>query len=318
MNRSAEDALKGLRDEILRRSEIVEPWHSYWYHRPLRNFPPPSIREPSEYDGGDRLSLACTQTDLPDRKQRELVCEWCELLPSLTGVRVLWLHSKVTQELFEAACGMNKLEGLYIKWSAIRNLEPIRALASLSRLHIGGAPSAEPIDALCDLKNLVDLELSNVRAASNLKFLDRMPQLRSLDLSGDGNSLKSLRIESLAPLRSLVHLEKLGISVASIVDESLGPIGDLPSLKYLQISNQFNMEEIAKLAGKLPSVDCDRFQPIGAPVDWKQCKKCGGHTLVPLTGKRKPWLCTVCDAKRIEKHVAEFNRISHQAAEGAS
>jgi len=106
-------------------------------------------------------------------------------------------------------------------------------LAKLSHLHIGGAPSAEPIEALCDLKNLVDLELSNVKAAETLSFLERMPQLKSLDL---------------------------------------------PRLKYLLISNQFKMEEMAKLAGRLPSVACDRFKPIGEPVNWNRCKKCGDHT----------------------------------------
>jgi len=120
MDKPSEGGVAKLRDELLRRGEIVEPWHSYWYHRPLRNFPPTIIRYSSEYDGGDRLCLVCAQTDIPAKKQRELVCEWCDLLPSLTEVRTLWFQSKVTQELFEAACGIKKLEGLYIKWSDIK------------------------------------------------------------------------------------------------------------------------------------------------------------------------------------------------------
>lgn len=312
LNKVAQD----LRDEVLRRSEIVEPWQSYWYNRPLRNFPPPSIVYPSEYDGSEKLSLACTQTDLPSKKQRELVQEWCHLLPTLTNVRIVWIHTKVTQELFEAVCGMTSLKGLYIKWSSINDLEPIRSLRRLTHLHIGGAPSAEPIDALCDLVQLVDLELQNVRAASQIEFLEKMPQLRSLDLSGDWNSSKSLAISSLAPLRALVNLERLAISTATIADKSLQPIAELPQLKLLLLSNQFEMEEIAKLAGRLPNVDCDRFTPIGAIAEWNKCKKCGGQTMVPLTGKRKPWLCTTCDAVRIEKHVSEFNRVSAQAAAG--
>lgn len=313
MSQSFEEAIGGIRDEILRRSEIVEPWHSYWYHRPLRNFPPKSILFPTEYDGGDRLALACTQTELTAKKQRELICEWCELLPRLRKVRILWFQSKVTQELFDSACAMKDLEGLYIKWSDIKNLEPIKGLTNLTHLHIGGAPSAEPIEALCHLQNLVDLELNKVSSASDITFLERMPQLQSLELAGDKNSIKPLRIESIAPLRSLVNLKKLVISTATITDESLEPIGYLPCLKYLLISNRFKMEELAKLAGKLPSVECDRFEPVGEPVDWMQCKKCGGKTMVPLTGKGKPWLCTACDEQRIEKHVAEFKRIAQQA-----
>lgn len=317
MSQSVKDVVTAIGNEMLQRSEVVEPWHSYWYHRPLRKFPPESIRYPTEYDGGDRLSLTCTQTDLPGKQQRELVREWCKVLPTLSKVRILWFQSKVTQELFDAACTMEKLEGLYIKWSDIKNLEPIKGLVNLIHLHIGGAPSAAPIDALCELRNLVDLEVHNVKAAENLKFLERMPQLRSLDLAGDGNSLKSLRINSLAPIRSLTNLKKLGISTATVIDESLEPIADLPRLKYLLISNQFEMEEFAKLAGKCPSVECDCFNPVGEPANWTQCKKCGQRTMVLLTGKRKSWLCTCCDVQRIEKHVVEFTRIAREASNAA-
>ena len=36
-----------------------------------------------------RLCISCTQTELPAAKQRALVGEWCDLLPTLDRVRML-------------------------------------------------------------------------------------------------------------------------------------------------------------------------------------------------------------------------------------
>ena len=64
----APQAIQALLQPLLaqqaQRSEIVEPGDSYWYHRPQRNFPPKAIQQPEDYDGGERLSLAITQTCL--------------------------------------------------------------------------------------------------------------------------------------------------------------------------------------------------------------------------------------------------------------
>src|SRR6187455_513843 len=92
-----EDTLRPLLDAQRTRAEIFEPDDSYWYHRPQIDFPPKSVRDPAD-DGGPRLSLVVTQTDLPAAKQKALVREWCGLLPTLAGVRTLWFHSRVTQE----------------------------------------------------------------------------------------------------------------------------------------------------------------------------------------------------------------------------
>lgn len=318
METSLEQALAGLKEEVERRSEIVEPWHSYWYYRPLKNFPPKTIQQPNEYDGSDRVSLACTQTRISATFQRKLVKEWCELLPTLSKVRVLWLQSKVNQDLFEAVCGMTNLKGLYIKWSSINSLRPIARLKNLTHLHIGGAPSAKPIEILSELKNLIDLEVSKVWATSDLSFLENMPWLKSLSISGDNNSLKSLKIKSFKPISALKSLERLQLTTATVLDESLEPISHLPSLKYLLISNQYKMEELAKLSGRLTHVDCGLFRPIGESYNWIICERCRKKRMVSLTGKSKPWLCLDCDSKQIEKHIMSFEKIADEASNSES
>lgn len=303
------NALQPFQDAMRLRAEIVEPGDSYWYHRPARNFPPKSVQDPGEYDGGERLSLAVTQTSLPAAKQRALVKEWCTLLPTLANVRTLWFQSKVTQDLFEATCAMPGLEGLYIKWSSIGTLAPMAGLRNLSHFHLGGAPSATGLDVLATLPRLIDLELRNVAAAGDLSFLRDMTNLRALMLAGDTNSSKALKVASLAPLAGLQRLERLKLYGVQLEDGSLQPLADLPALQYLDLSNQFAMEEVARLAGRRPDLASTSFDPVTGPTTAFACRKCRQHAVYQLTGKGKPWLCNLCDADRIEKHVAAFNAI---------
>ena len=310
-----QDALKPFQEQMRARSLVYAPGDGYWYHRPALDFPPRSARGMDDYDGGERLSLEITQTTLKPAQQKALVREWCERLPTLANVRTLWFHTRVTQEMFEAACAMPALEGLYIKWSAITSLAPIAGHARLAHLHLGGAPSAAHVEAISTLRALVSLDIANVRAAGNLGFLQYLAGLRELSISGDSNSLKPLVIESLAPLTALRELEKLSLTTVRLADGSLAPLAVLPRLRHLGLGNQFPMEEYARLAGRRPDIQCERFEPSYGPNDSVRCKTCRSG-LHALTGKGKPWLCAQCDAARLARHDAEFRALVEAAAAG--
>jgi hypothetical protein len=317
LKQTLQDALEPLLVQQRLRAELVLPGDSYWFHRPQRNFPPKAIRDPVDYDGGPHLSLAITQTSLSAGEQRKLVQRWCALLPELSAVKVLWFQSKVTQEMFEAACAMPGLEGLYIKWSGITSLAPLAGHATLAHLHVGSAPSATGLQALGRMPALVDLEIHNVRAAADLAFLAGMENLRSLGIAGDSNSIKPLKLPTLAPLAALQSLEKLSLTTLRVEDGSLAPLAGLPKLAWLDLCNAFPMEEVARLAGQRPDIACGAFEPTSGPVASLSCKRCRQYTQHMLTGKGKPWLCEHCDADRLARHVAEFEAI-RAAAAGAS
>jgi hypothetical protein len=296
------------------RAALVLPGDSYWFHRPQRDFPPETIQDPDDYEGGDRLSLAITQTGLPAREQRELVKSWCKLLPTLTGVRTLWFHTRATQEIFEAACAMPDLQGLYVKWSAITTLAPLAGHRALSHFHLGGAPSATGLEALATMPALVDLELHNVREVGDLAFLENLQGLRALGLAGDSNSSKALKIPSLAPLARLQELERLSLLTVRVEDGSLAPLAAMDKLRWLHLANVFPFEEVARLAGRRPDIECDLFVPSIGPVASISCRKCRRYTLHMTTGKGKPWLCEACDADRLARHVAAFETLRAGAA----
>ncbi|HEY9142702.1 MAG TPA: hypothetical protein VIM90_01555 [Arenimonas sp.] len=299
------------------RAALVLPGDSYWYHRPQRDFPPATITDPAHYAGGERLSLAITQTNLPAREQRALVARWCELLPTLDEVRTLWFHTRVTQEIFEAACAMPRLQGLYVKWSAITSLAPLAGHRALSHLHLGGAPSATGLDALATLPALVDLELHNVNASADLAFVQGLQGLRALGLAGDSNSIKPLKIPSLAPLADLQEIERLSLHTVRVGDGSLAPLAEMRKLRWLSLANVFPMEEVARLAGRRPDIECDLFVASNGPVASIACKKCRQYTLHMSTGKGKPWLCETCDGDRLAKHLAAFETLRAAASSTA-
>jgi hypothetical protein len=296
------------------RGEIFEPGDSYWFYRPTLNHPPKGTDDPDDYDGGERLNITFTHTNLSATERKKLARRWHERLPTLDRVRIAWVGGKVSQETFEAVCQLPAVEGLHIGWGAITSLAPIRRLRTLSHFHLGSGPSAQGLEALADLPALVDLEISNVRAAGDLRFLSGMHGLRALALSGDSNSIKPLKIATLAPLAGLASLERLSLTTVQLEDESLEPLSRLPKLRHLVLSNQFPMEEVARLAGRRPDIACDRFVPSHGPVTWMVCKTCQCKSMHQLTGKRKPWLCGHCDAARLAKHDAEFKAIQESAA----
>lgn len=306
--------LQPLIDHQNLRSEIVEPGDSYWYHRPLRNFPPKAIRQPEDYDGGDRLSLAITQTNLKPAEQRALVARWCELLPTLGNVRVLWFQSKVSQEMFDAACAMPGLTGLYVKWGSVASLAALAQLKKLSHFHLGSAPSAEPLDVLWSLPKLVDLELGNVRAAGDLSFLRRLTQLRALSVSGDTNSGKALKIDTLAPIAELKQLERLSLYAVQVEDESLDPLAALPLLKHLNLANKFPRDEFARLAGRRPDLTSESLLPVTGPASAFGCKRCKQKLLYLPAGKGLPWMCGTCDRAKLDKHIAAFQAVAAASA----
>ncbi len=97
-----------------------------------------------------------------------------------------------------------------------------------------------------------------------------------------------------------------------VEQDGLSPLAKLRKLKYLVISNKYKFEDVAALAGERPDVECDLFEPVSGVYDFFACKKCGEHTMILPTGKGKPWMCQTCDAKKIEKHISQFNKIANE------
>ncbi len=224
----------------------------FWYHRPENNHPPSSIVWPSQLNLGDRLAIACTQRDISRSRQRSLVKEWGRLLPTLEGLKLLWLNSRVPQDLFEAACTVPGLEGLYVKWSGIKSLGPVANAASLRYLHIGSSPGIESILPLASRKGLQWLGLENVKRIDDLSPLEELTALRGLLI--EGSTWTTQRVKTLEPIGRLFQLEYLSIANLRAADETLRPLFSLRNLHSFHAAQWWDETEIEEIRRLNPSL----------------------------------------------------------------
>jgi hypothetical protein len=314
MERSPKNPLthvaRAIKEIQAREAAEVKPWHSFWYQRPAKNFPPPGTKLPEQYDGSDRLLVSCTQTDLKPREQRKRVERWCEALPSLEHVKFLWFHSKVLPEMFEAACQMPNLAGLYVDWSSIESLEPLADRSSLRYLRLGSSPGVLSLKPLATLTQLRWLELENLKRITDIADIGQLRNLIGFGLDGAEGSGHTVR--TWQPLQGLTSLTWLKLGAVQVADGSLRPLGGLTQLKWLGLARRYAMEEFAWLSSRLPTTDCSWFHPFKDTSI--ACPDCKAEKLVFVTGKGKPKLCPTCDSSKLSKCVEEFQRAKSGAA----
>ncbi len=171
--------------------------YGYWPALQMSGPIPRLVRHPREYDTSGVLYLECTQTELTTAQQRQLVDEWCALLPNL-HLRTLVFRSKVSQRMFDSAVQIGGLEGLFVKWSAVRSIEQIAGHPSLAALYLGNSPSLVGLRHLSSLPQLRHLFVKGVRESADLSFVDDLHALSEFGLSA---GTAPLAVDSLRPLR---------------------------------------------------------------------------------------------------------------------
>jgi Leucine-rich repeat (LRR) protein len=224
----------------------------FWYYRPEEGFPPPSIREPEHCSGLSEANIVCTQTNLPPRQQAALVERWCEALPTLLELEILWFQCKVPQALFDAACLIPNLRGLYVKWSGIKRIDALAGARQLRFFRLGSSSQVESIDPLTELRQLVWLELENIKRISDLAPLSALQALQGLAV--EGSMWSTQRVESLAPLGQLRELRYLNLANLRARDKTLSALYSLSALQTLRVANWWREEELRELRRRNPTL----------------------------------------------------------------
>lgn len=276
------------------------PIEARWAGRPTS---PRSIRRPEEFDGSTSLAISCTQTELSAKAQKDLVREWCAVLPTLSSVRCLWFHTKVPQELFDAASRLPALESLSVKWSSIRDLGSIRDAQSLWHLKIGPSPGILDIRPIQSLLGLRWLELANIKAVQDLSPISELSGLEGFGFVGKEGGPNS--VDSFEPLSPLGRLRWLHLGGLRVAGDSLRPLGTLSDLRYLGIGNFFPMQEFAWLSSRLTNTDCVWLKGGYHLGNISRCRRCNGGMVI-LAGKGQGTICPICSSKRWELHQAAF------------
>ena len=163
-----------------------------------------------------------------------------------TALRELRLEEAEFEEAdYEAISQMTGLERLEIVDSPISQLDFLKNLTNLKRLHIRG--SREPagtfsdLSALTGLTNLEDLYLY-LDGVSDLNGLSGMSQLKSLVLTGN------MEIADLSPLAGLTKLQSLEVPLGGEnVGVDLSPLAGLTDLRTLRTGS--NVTDLTPLSG---------------------------------------------------------------------
>ena len=289
---------------------------SYWYHRPDQDFPPKAIARPEDHSGGPTLNISCTQSDMPASAQKKLVRLWCETLPTLKSVRTLWFSCRVSQELFDAACTMPGLEGLYLKWNVVESLQSLRLAPQLRYLYLGASSRVESLEHVASLKELEWFQVESPSKAFEIEALGKMARLVGLGLTGSES--KKLELQSFAPLSELRGLKWLHLGAVHVRDASLVPLAQLTSLEWLGVGNYFSVEEFARLSAHLPGVICDWLSPyVRYHRSMFPCRTCGVNWRVGTPGKGSKLLCPTCDTQKLAESIVRFNEAKSAAIRGA-
>ncbi|HEY2838898.1 MAG TPA: hypothetical protein VGJ26_07105 [Pirellulales bacterium] len=217
----------------------------FWYYRPDESFPPNPIVHPEQFGDSDRLNIACTQTPFSASRQKKIVDAWCDILPKLSNVRLLWFSSRVPQRLFKAACLAPRLEGLYIKWSGINDLAPLNKSGQLTYFHLGQSARISSIEPLGKARQLRWLGLELLSRVRDVSVIGKLVGLEGLWLEGSMGT--TWRISTLAPLGTLSSLRYLSVANLRTDDMTLAGLFPLSNLAVFRAAKWWKPEEIDEI-----------------------------------------------------------------------
>lgn len=187
---------------------------------------------------------------------------------------------------------------LYIYELSVNDLSLISTLKKVEILSLTWNTKAKSLWDITKNLLLKSLFIEDFSKLSSLSSLNNNLGLEYLNLSG--GMWNSLKLDNLNDLSKLNNLKYLGLSNINTKDESLEPVAFLKNLQILEISNQFPTEEYARLSVLLPNTKCDYFKPYIVLEDLIENKD------IMVIGKRKPFLNSKNDSKRIQKYKNQF------------
>jgi len=223
---------------------------------------------PEEYKDSEILSFACTQTSLSTKEQNKLVDKWCAFLPTLKNVKYLFFYSRINQNIFDSICKVTNLEGLWIKWGAIKHLNSISNLRKIRHLYLGSSSQVESIESLIDLGTLNGLHLENFKKINSFRELTTLNELTELGIFGSIWTCQS--IDTVTYLADFKGLKYLDLSNTRIKDKNIRILANLKDLEFLSLPFWYPKSDFEYLFNNLPNLK--KGAPITVMTDEEFCK----------------------------------------------
>jgi hypothetical protein len=231
--------------------------------------------------------------------------------PGATALRVSGLDQK-TFELLVTRYG-SQFDAIYFWKSArIADLTPLEALPQLRLVAFYHNQRATRLWDLRRTTGLVGLRFENFTRLHGLDDLEAGGTLQDLDF---GDALWNTSVfESLSPLAALVSLRRLSFNARRINDCRIQPLASLPQLESLAFPpNLFTTSQVAWLRARLP--ESLQSHVLGPLFRLGPIRNLSDNTVTELdknvlvVGRRKPALSSRRDSARIQRYVADFERL---------
>jgi hypothetical protein len=233
-----------------------------------------------------------------------------QVLPQLSQLERLWcfdLNAK-SAPIVGRLAGLRRL---YVEGIRLPTLGAFAGLTDLEVLSMEGCTRVVSLEELTAFSRVQGLAVIHFPKVRSLTPLSKFESLSALVVAG--SIWTRMTVENLNPLSRLRKLRFLHLTNLKALDESLEPLAALAELQTLDLPNFYPVEEFAKLSARLRQTRCNWFEPL-VPLRSSSCAKCGRQSMVMLTGKGMPTLCTSCDAVRVRKHDEYFRNVASKAA----
>jgi hypothetical protein len=218
-------------------------------------------------------------------------------LKSFSNLQILWVNG-LTQVQFNTIIGQVNPKLMYLYNVKAKDISLLAKLTNLETFRIEWNTKSDSLWDLTGNTSLKQLDIVDFKKLTDFSPLQKCPWLESLGL--EGGVWNAIQPDTLKPLIYLKKLRLLDLINIKVKDESLEPIGHLKQLEKLRISNQFPTEEYARLSVALPNTECSHFRAyikLQTAIDDKD---------VLVVGKRKPYLNSQTDSKKLKKYEEQF------------
>lgn len=222
--------------------------YGYWGSRIRAGLFSNPITRVDEYAGQEILAIAYAREDQSAYERRKIMQQWCKALPALE-VDTLYFYA-INQEIFDAASQVKGLRALSTGFGRLKSIASITACQTLTSLRIDSAPSLTELDCLQRFPKLISLNITNVRKARDLSFVQSMRGLVELGVCGSLWTVQ--QIDTLLPLKSLQNLRVLWLYSTRILKDGLRPLRYLEELVTLSVEYHFPAAELQALCNALP------------------------------------------------------------------
>jgi len=187
-----------------------------------------------------------------------------------------------------------------------KDLEHLKYFPSIECLNVRGGKSELRFPSLDGHIFLEQIHINDQAKETKLFNIDTAIALQRIFI-GDFTFGKPVTLSNFDCILLCPKLESLYFSNAKFEEHELSKLTQLKTLTRLTLNQKYEVQKLAELSVLLPNIECEELKP------WQKCESSNGD--IKINGKRRPYLNSKADQKRIRKYEIEFERLQKIYAE---